>query len=390
MSGGGGEKVTNTTINNTDPWSEAQPYLEKSMSEAESLYDAGVGHNPYNQSLVIPYADATMQGMQGVQDTAGMYQNALQNPMSFNTNMFDTGGLNAAQQTSLGQLGYAAQGNPYNAQSQQGVNSLQNMNTQLDARGGLSPAQQASLQQSAGLAAGNELYGSNPGFQRNLREAQNDAMNSVNEQAMKAGRYSSGAHQGVMADRIGDLTANMYSNEYGRQLGRQDAARGEQFQMGQQGLGNRTSSAKDLFGAGNTGYGNQYDAVMNQFNAGQQGTQNMFGAAAAMPSDYSTASSGYRDMMGIGSMYEDLATREANDQLRRYNEADMEELNRLAQYNSLIGGAGKMGSSTTNQTISPTASPFQAAAGGAMTGLASGGTTGAMIGGGLGLLGSLF
>ena len=95
-------------------------------------------------------------------------------------------------------------------------------------------------------------------------------------------------------------------------------------------------------------------------------------------------------MMGIGSMYEDLATREANDQLRRYNEADMEELNRLAQYNSLIGGAGKMGSSTTNQTISPTASPFQAAAGGAMTGLASGGTTGAMIGGGLGLLGSLF
>ena len=391
MSGGGGEKVTQTQNNSQEPWSAAQPYLKKTLSEAENLYDQGAGNNPYMRSQVIPYADQTMQGMDGMQGLAGTYQDQLQNPMQLNANMFSSGGLNSTQQSALGQLGSAAGGNAYNAQSQQGINSLANMNSQMDANNGLSSAQQLSQQQNAGIAAGNELMGTNPGFQRNLRESQNAATNAVNEQAMKAGRYGSGAHQGVVADRVGDLTSRMYSNEYDKQLGRQDAARGAQFQMGQQGLSNQTSSAKDLFTAGNTGYGNQYDAVMNQFNAGQQGTQNMFGAAASMPQDYNTAGAGYRDMMNVGGMYEDLATRQKNDELRQYTEQDMAGWNRLAQYNALVGGAGQLGNTTTKQTVAPTASPFQSAAGGFSSGMSNGGgVTGGLVGGGLGLLGSLF
>ena len=282
MSGGSEKKTTETT--NAEPWSAAQPTLKKAMGDANNIYDSGQGFQPYTGSTVVPFSDQTQAGMQSVQNTSA---------------------------NEMGSGGFDTTGFLKNLMSGNGLNSMQ----------------QGVADQWGGVAAGNELQGGNPAFQGVLKQAQDDTAHYSNLGASGAGRYGSGAHTGVMADRIGNLTGRMLTDEYGRQLGRQDAAR------------------------------------TNLASMGQTGNQNQFGAAGALPNAWDAQFAPERSMMGVGSMYEDLAGRTMSDNMRMFNETQQAPLNAVEWLNAIGSGAGSMGGSSTATASQPGTSPLLQALG---------------------------
>jgi hypothetical protein len=273
----GGTETTTTTQNN-DPWSGAQPALKTALGNAENLYKSGVGFQPYTGSTVVPYADQTMAGMQGIQDAS-------------------TGAMGSFDTTGF----------------------LRNL---LSGSSGLTGMQQGVADQWGGVAAGNELFGQNPAFQRVLKQAQDDTALYSDLGASGAGRYGSAAHTNVMARNIGNLTDRMLTNEYGRQLGRQDAAR------------------------------------TNLANMGQQGLQNRFGAAGALPAAWQAQFAPEQSLMGVGSMYEDLYGRTLGDNLRIFQETQQAPLNAVEWLNAIGSGAGSIGGSGTTTAQTPGTNPL--------------------------------
>lgn len=57
MSSGGGGTTNTNTIQNTTPWSGAQPYLSYGLQQAQNIYGAG----PYSGSYIAPQSAATQQ-----------------------------------------------------------------------------------------------------------------------------------------------------------------------------------------------------------------------------------------------------------------------------------------------------------------------------------------
>ena len=195
--------------------------------------------------------------------------------------------------------------------------------------GGYNAAQQGALNNTRSLA--NSSYSVSPELQKVLDAQAAKVGDSVNLNASAAGRYGSGANQSLLAKNVGDLTNSTIFNDYTNWQGRRDAANSNLFNMGQQGFNN--------LGAAYTG-----------LNAPNQ------------------------DLMNVGAMNEDLATRYKNDELRIFNEQQNKPWEQLGRYNAIASGAGAMGGTQT--TTQPGQNPFLTAAGYGLSGL--------------GLLGGLF
>lgn len=86
----GGSKTTTTTSGSSAPWAPAQPYLQGGMTEADQLFRNGVGAQTYNSSMVVPFANQTLAGMNQMQalgtDSAGL----AQKPLTQFASMMDT------------------------------------------------------------------------------------------------------------------------------------------------------------------------------------------------------------------------------------------------------------------------------------------------------------
>lgn len=197
--------------------------------------------------------------------------------------------------------------------------------------GGFTAPQMDAMNNTRAIANSTFDINANPAFQEVLRQAQDSARDSVNLSAGGAGRYGSGTHQGVLGDTIGDLTSRMVGNEYTNWQNRRDAANTSLFNMGQGGLEN-------------------------------------LGAA------YSGLKLPGTDLMQLGAMDEDLATREMNDKLRIFNEQNNAPWAQLGKLNAIASGAGQLGGTSTQ--TQPGQNPFLTALGYGTTGL--------------GLLGGLF
>lgn len=188
--------------------------------------------------------------------------------------------------------------------------------------GGFNGAQQDALNNTRSLA--NSQFSVTPELQKVLDAQASKVGDAVNLNASAAGRYGSGANQTLLAKNVGDLANQTIYNDYNNFLGRRDAANSNLFNMGQQGFNN--------LGAAYTG--------MNAPN---------------------------QDLMNIGAMNEDLATRYKNDELRIFNEAQNKPWEQLGRLNAIATGAGSMGSTTTESK--PGANPFLTAVGYGNTGL---------------------
>ncbi|WP_395774228.1 hypothetical protein [Agrobacterium pusense] len=224
---------------------------------------------------------------------------------------------------------------PWASQTTQAMNNIQNVADQNSGGSGLSgqyqgvinsggynKAQQDALNNTRNLA--NSQFSVTPELQRVLDAQSSKVSDAVNLNASAAGRYGSGANQTLLAKNVGDLANQTIYNDYNNFLGRRDAANSNLFNMGQQGFNN-------------------------------------IGAA------YSGMNAPNQDLMNIGAMNEDLATRYKNDELRIFNEAQNKPWEQLGRLNAIATGAGSMGSTTTESK--PGANPFLTAVGYGNTGL---------------------
>lgn len=224
---------------------------------------------------------------------------------------------------------------PWASQTSQAMNNIQNVAGQNSGGSGLSgqyqgvinsggynKAQQDALNNTRNLA--NSQFSVTPELQRVLDTQAAKVSDTVNLNASAAGRYGSGANQTLLAKNVGDLANQTIYNDYNNFLGRRDAANSNLFNMGQQGFNN-------------------------------------IGAA------YSGMNAPNQDLMNIGAMNEDLATRYKNDELRIFNEAQNKPWEQLGRLNAIATGAGSMGSTTTESK--PGANPFLTALGYGNTGL---------------------
>jgi hypothetical protein len=192
----GGTKTT-TQDTSTEPWDAAQPTIKTALSGANDIYADGSAWQPNTASMVVPFAEQTTQGMQGVMDVS---QGA-------------TGANNLA-------------GNAY-SQMNNAVN-----------QGGLSDYQIGVGNQWQNTASGAELNNTSPAFNAVLDRMQRDTGTMTDIGMSGMGRYGSGAHGKAAAGAIGDVTNRMLDSNYGRELGRMDQARTGLAGLGQQGLSN--------------------------------------------------------------------------------------------------------------------------------------------------------
>jgi hypothetical protein len=181
--------------------------------------------------------------------------------------------------------------------------------------GGYNAGQLEALNNTRSVANGSFDINSDPGFQ----QVADLARNSVNAGASGAGRYGSGIHQQTMGNTIGDLGARQY----------------QAFQQ------RKDAANSNLFNMGSTGFGQ-------------------------LGSAYSGMQAPAQDLMKVGGMQEDLATRQMNDKLRIFNEKNNRPWENLSRLQAIASGAGQLGGSTTQST--PGQNPWLTAAGYGATG----------------------
>lgn len=205
---------------------------------------------------------------------------------------------------------------PFSQQSMAGMNAIQGNANAAMAPGGYSQqwgdiirgkgyndAQTTAMEGIKNTATGAFDVNANPAFQSVLKQAQDSALGAANQNASGLGRYGSAAHQSVATRDVGDLTSRMVGDEYHNWQGRQDAAQ------------------RDLFNMGQAGQGNLQNAFERQNDPAQA-------------------------LMGVGSAYEDLYSRQLNDSLRIADETQNQPRNNLRELMALLGGAGQFGTST--------------------------------------------
>jgi hypothetical protein len=204
---------------------------------------------------------------------------------------------------------------PFAQQTMQGMGSIQqNANDALApggfasqfkdiiGNGGFNQPQMDALDQVRATATGSYDMNANPGFQNVLDQVLNKSAMGVNQNAAAMGRYGSGTHQGVMQQEQGNLAARMVNDDYNRFLGRKDAATQAMFGMGQTGMDNLNPA-------------------------------------------YESMNAPAQDLMGVGSMFEDLMGRQMNDQLRITDEKQNQKMNAIRELLGFAVGAGNLGSS---------------------------------------------
>lgn len=207
----GSKNQTTTTTQNNTPWSAAQPALKTGLKDAEALYKAGVGFQPYTGSTVVPFANQTMSGMNAIEGAAGASAPAFAQNFANTASAVNQGGLNALQNEALGHL--------------------------------------------RPMAAGDMLTKNNPFTDSVVDRAAERMGTAIALQAGGMGRTGSGAHQGVLAREIGDMASNAYMQDYNRERGFQQDAIGSIFNAGQQQFRNQLDGSRGLTDA--------YNAMLN-------------------------------------------------------------------------------------------------------------------------------
>lgn len=209
----GGSKNTTTTVNNNEPWKNAQPALSTALSGAQSLYSSGTGAGIYEGPRVADQSSQTQGGLaaltgigqsnMGGQGLSGQYQGVI-----------DSGGYNSAQLDALNNTRNVA-------------NSTFDLN-------------------------------SDPAWAQ-IRDA---TVSGVNLGAAGMGRTGSGTNQTLLTSNLADAGARQYQNF----LGRRDAANNSLFNMGNTGFGQLGSAYTGMQAPAETllGVGQQQDARAQQ------------------------------------------------------------------------------------------------------------------------------
>ena len=179
MSGGG----TTTQKTTNEPWREAQPYIKDILKEASNIYGS--------DSTFVPPDPLQTEGLEQATRLA-RGGNPLVDPAVANAEgIISSGGMNEQQRQVTDAL------SPY--------------------------------------ATGDYLGGGNPYLDQIIGRSSDDISDTVRSEMAGLGRTGSGAHQGILADRIGNMASNLRYNDYGQQVANQFRAADQIFGANQTG-----------------------------------------------------------------------------------------------------------------------------------------------------------
>jgi len=163
------QPVTQQTQASKDPWAPAQPYLEKALTRAGSLFDDNVGYQPYPGSTQASLASNQVMNT------------GLANLMSlYGQDLGGSAGVNAGRTL--------------------GTNMIQNQ--------GLSPELRSLYEQAQGEQ--------NPYLQSILDTNNRRIGDRVNSSVSGAGRYGSGAHTDIMSRALAESADPVLAQDYAR------------------------------------------------------------------------------------------------------------------------------------------------------------------------------
>lgn len=282
----GGSNKQQTTKTSNAPYKSAQPLLDTAMGDALNLYNKDKLVGSTGISTAVPFDSLTREGMRGMRSNArdANSNSAFGSIMGNFNDTYGNGGFNSQQRTAMDAL----------------------MPT----------------------ARGDFLNRTDPNFENVLSTTKENAGTDVNSMLAGMGRFAGGAHQGILADKLGNIEADARLGQYNLERDRQSDAANTIFGMGQQGMDN-TAAAGDV-----------WSSILGGRDAANQ------------------------SLMGLGSMREDLAGRRINDRIRRADGP-------LSQLQALLGIAGGAGGYGTTRAQAPANNNGFSNAAGASLGLAS-------------------
>lgn len=321
-SGGGGGSTT--TVQKTEPWKQQKPYLMEIFGEAQKLFKdpsalASLGYQSplyqnYIQALLgqnVPFEAGASQAInqalganqfmlpyaQGMAQVGGAQNLALPSTQQLAAETATGTGVAApltGQMAALQQAGYGALANPAIAAlaAQGGAQwadpwaaalgqSAGAVNPYTAATAGASQLALANpaLAQLAETAGGEFLTpDKNPFLQQAVQNALEQARGAIAGQFAGAGRYGSGAMQGVQAQELGKIATGAYAQAYEAERARQEAAKQA---LGQQYLGGIGQLIGGQQAAGGLAQGNLGQAIQAlQAGGGLAGSQQQLLQAA--------------------------------------------------------------------------------------------------------------
>lgn len=224
--------------------------------------------------------------------------------------------------------------------------------------------------QSNPYAAGANPFGgaSNPYLDAQFQHAAQQTQNQLSSEFARGGRNTN-ASAPIRGELLNNLATQIYAPAY-------ENERNRQLQYGSQQMG-----------IGANSWESGQDRRLQDLTAQRANQMGLLGAAQPL------ANQDYTDLgqlANVGSQIEGKTGQIIDDRVNRWNfEQNRPQANYDAYLGRITGQGGGYNTSTT-QLPKQQSSPLGGAAGGAMLGAQFGGPWGALIGGGLGLLGGLF
>jgi hypothetical protein len=354
--GGGKSPSSQTVTQKSDPWEAAQPYLLDVLGQAKAAYDKPLEYYPF--STWIPHSPQTEAGLQQLTDFAlGPQGQGISNSTANAAiTLFDqamNSPANPFYATSM-MGGFDTWFNPSQAVNSSVMNMIPGMNP---ITGYMTPT-----------ANGSMLF-SNPMLDATFNKAAQGVQNNVNAQFSGAGRYGSGAHQGVMQQGMNDLATQMYGNAFETERGRQMQAAGL-IQQGWEG-----DLARMLQGGQNYALNSQ-QSIANRFtgaeglqNTFNQGLENLVKAMAVAPQAYDFATAPGKTLMEVGGAYEQQAAQQLQDLMNRWMFNQESDWSKIQNYMGVAASMGGMGGMSTQTSPFNGPTPFQNMLSGASGGL---------------------
>ena len=328
MSSGGG----NTQVTTEKPYEPSEPYLKDIMSEAENIYQSDAGKSYFPGSTVVPFAPDTAAAL----DLQRARAYDLMGPSSiYNTAVGTaTDAATGAMGTSYGgpNLGIGIGSSFMNRQSGGLDNAYNQLTPQADylsdVRSAISSDVMGDIQSQFG---GMGRTGTSPAAQAAASRAFTQAYAPIAQSAAESER-----------------TRQLQSGE--RAIGRQFRADQSQIGREQQAL---EAQQRRLYGASQADIGRGQQATEAMFRRRMSGANMLPGLQGGMDERINMGISG---LGGVGAAYEDLAGRQIQDQIARFDYEQQSPFMRLQQYASLINPIAGRG--TSQYATGPSANPL--------------------------------
>lgn len=355
--------TTSKTTQTNSPPAWAQGLFERSAQDAQRLYDSGSGGNTYLGSTVAPLSDTTMQGVNR------LYQAGANTDTSATRPLYGELGAAAVSNPAVGALGNVAGSVNDIASGGTGINTEADYRSILARAGGPSAAEQYLTP----YASGAYLTGDgNPFYRQRLEGELADTAALTNSSMAGAGRFGSGAHTGVLTDRLAQARVGALENDWNREQGNQFAATGMIDAGRNANTGNMLQAVSGISGVQGQNIGNRLAAAGQQAgaysNAGSlygQGVSQATTAADRMAGidqqQLQNERQGAQDILTAGGLMDTQAGRLLADEIAKWYAVDNQDWTRVGMLQSAASGAA--GPYGTQVAASRSTNPMQIATG---------------------------